>query len=118
MFWFYEGRKNRLGRKIGIEIYPNSFEKGLTIWHCGGIVVHPDVKVGENCILHGGNCIGNKGTLDVYPVLGKNVEVGYGATVIGDVYIADNTIIGANAVVVKSVNESGKTVVGIPASQI
>lgn len=116
--WYYEGRKNRLGRKLGIEIYPNCFEKGLSIWHAGGIVVNPSVRVGENCILHGGNCIGNKGMLDVVPKIGKNVEIGYGATVIGDVFIADNTVIGSNAVVTKSVTESGKTVVGIPAKVI
>ena len=118
LFWYYEGRKNRLGRKIGIEIYPNCFEKGLNIWHCGGIVVHPDVRVGENCILHGGNCIGNKGVSDVFPVLGNNVELGYGASIIGDVFVADNTIIGVNAVIVKSISKQGTTVVGVPAHEI
>lgn len=116
--WIYEGKKNRLGRKLGIEIYPNCFGKGLAIWHAGGIVVNPGVRVGENCILHGGNCIGNKGTIDVFPVVGNNVEIGYGAAIIGDVTIADGTVIGANAVVVKSVEDIGKTVVGVPARVI
>ena len=118
MYWIYEGKKNRLGRKIGIEIYPNCFEKGLEIWHAGGIVVNPAVRAGENCVLHGGNCIGNKGSVNVNPVLGDNVDIGYGAAIVGDVYVADNTIIGTNAVVVKSVNEPGRTVVGIPAREI
>lgn len=116
--WYYERKKNKLGRKLGIEIYPNCFEKGLTIWHCGGIVVHPSVRVGQNCVLHGGNCIGNKGTGDVFPQLGDNVDIGYGASIIGGITIANNTVIGANAVVVKSVVESGKTIVGIPAKEI
>ena len=118
LYWVYEGKKNRLGRKLGIEIYPNCFGKGLSIWHTGGIVVNPAVKAGENCTLHGGNCIGNKGSVNVNPVLGDNVDVGYGACIIGDVYVADNTIIGTNAVIVKSVNEAGKTVVGVPAREI
>lgn len=118
LYWYYEGRKNRLGRKLGIEIYPNCFGKGLEIWHAGGIVVNPAVKAGENCILHGGNCIGNKGSVNVNPVLGDNVDIGYGATIIGDVFVADNTIIGTNAVVVKSITEPGKTVVGVPAHKI
>lgn len=118
LYWYYEGKKNRLGRKIGIEIYPNCFGKGLSIWHAGGIVVNSDVRAGENCILHGGNCIGNKGSVNETPVLGNNVDLGYGAAIIGDVYIADYTIIGTNAVVVKSVNEPGKTVVGVPAHEI
>ena len=115
LYWYYEGKKNRLGRTLGIEIYPNCFGKGLQIWHTGGIVVHPDVRVGENCILHGGNCIGNKGQVDVVPQIGNNVDIGYGACIIGNIQIADNTVIGANAVVIKSVNESNETVVGIPA---
>lgn len=117
LYWYYEGKKNRLGRKLGIEIYPNCFGKGLSIWHAGGIVVNPAVKAGENCTLHGGNCIGNKGSINVNPVLGDNVDIGYGAAIVGDVYVADNTVIGANAVVVKSINEAGKTVVGIPARE-
>lgn len=118
LYWYYEGRKNRLGRKLGIEIYPNCFGKGLEIWHAGGIVVNPAVKAGENCVLHGGNCIGNKGSINVNPVLGNNVDIGFGASIVGDVYVADNTVIGANAVVVKSVNERGKIVVGVPAHEI
>lgn len=116
--WYYERKKNKLGRKLGVEIYPNCFGKGLTIWHCGGIVVHPSARVGQNCILHGGNCIGNKGTDDEYPVLGDNVDLGYGASVFGDITIASNTIIGANAVVVKSVMEPGKIIVGVPGKEI
>lgn len=118
LHWIYEGKKNRLGRELGIEIYPNCFGKGLSIWHAGGIVVNPAVRAGENCTLHGGNCIGNKGAVNVNPVLGDNVDIGYGASIIGGVYIADNTTIGTNAVVVKSVNEPGKTVVGVPAHEI
>ena len=118
MHWLYEGKKNRLGRKLGIEIYPNCFGKGLSIWHAGGIVVNHAVKAGENCTLHGGNCIGNKGSVNVNPVLGDHVDIGYGATIVGDVYVADNTVIGTNAVVIKSVNESGTTVVGVPAHEL
>ena len=48
LYWYYEGRKNRLGRKLGIEIYPNCFGKGLEIWHAGGIVVNPgDIIVAD-----------------------------------------------------------------------
>ena len=46
------------------------------------------------------------------------MDIGYGATIIGDVFVADNTIIGTNAVVVKSITEPGKTVVGVPAHKI
>ena len=117
MGFYYERKKNRLGSKLGIEIGPNCFGKGLSIWHYGSIVVNPNVRVGENCVLRGANCIGNNGKIDKNPVLGDNVELGYGAIVIGEVSIASDTIIGANAVVNRSITESG-TYAGIPARKV
>ena len=103
---------------MGIEIGPNCFGKGLQIYHIGSIIVNSGVRAGENCKLHGGNCIGNNGrTLDV-PHLGNNVDIGYGAVIIGPVEITNNVIIGANAVVTTSVLDKGKTCVGIPAKVI
>ena len=114
---YYERRKNLLGAKLGIEIGPNCFGKGLQIWH-GNVVVNASVRAGENCILHGGNCIGNNGKEDVSPRLGDNVDVGYGAVLIGDIHIADNCIIGAKALVNRSFEETGSVIAGIPAKKI
>lgn len=115
---YYERRKNRLGNKLGIEIGPNCFGKGLSIWHIGSIIINPATKVGENCTLHGNNCIGNNGRNQAVPRIGNNVDIGYGAVIIGDIDIADNVIIGANAVVNRSVLEPGSTVAGIPAKRV
>lgn len=49
---------------------------------------------------------------------GDNVEIGVGAKIIGDIYIADGVKIGANAVVVKSCYNKGATLVGIPALEV
>lgn len=76
-------------------------------------------KIGKNCQFHGNNCVGNKGVLDeAAPRLGDNVEIGVGAKIIGDIYIADGVKIGANAVVVKSCYNKGATLVGIPALEV
>ena len=112
---YYEGRKNRLGMKLGIEIGPNCFGKGLNLYHGGSVIINPAVRAGENCSLHGANCIGNNGLTQDVPVLGNDVDVGYGAVIIGGVTIADGVKIGANAVVNRSVLEPGCTVAGIPA---
>lgn len=112
---YYERKKNKLGIRLGIEIAPNCFGKGLQIYHIGSIVVNPAVKAGENVKLHGGNCIGNNGLSDNVPTLGNNVDIGYGAVLIGNIIIADNVKIGANAVVNQSVLEEGCTVAGVPA---
>lgn len=113
--FYYDFRKNRLGNRIGIEIEPNCFGKGLTIFHIGSIIVNPDARIGENCKLHGANCIGNDGKTKGVPRIGNNVDIGYGAVIIGDIEIADNVVIGANAVVNKSILLSGSVVVGVPA---
>lgn len=112
---FYEGKKNRLGMRLGIEIGPNCFGKGLNLYHGGSIIINPAVRAGENCSLHGANCIGNNGELPGVPTLGNGVDIGYGAVIIGDIFIADGVKIGANAVVNKSVKEAGCTVAGVPA---
>ena len=111
---YYERRTNRLGLKLGLEIGPNCFGKGLSIWHAGNIVVNVHARIGENCTLHGGNCIGNTGKDQAVPRIGNNVDIGFGAVIIGDIEIADNVLIGANAVVNKSITEPGSVVVGVP----
>jgi len=51
------------------------------------------------------------------PKLGKRVNVGAGAKLLGGITVGDDAIIGANAVVLHDV-PSGATVVGIPAKPI
>lgn len=118
LYLWYCRRKNSLGIKLGIEIQKNCFDKGLIIYHFGNIVVNPAASIGENCKLHGDNCIGNDGTNETAPRIGNNVDIGVGAKIIGDVYIADNIKIGAGAVVVKSFYEEGITIAGVPARKI
>ena len=54
-------KKNILGMKLGIEITPNFVEKGVKICHQNVII---NGKVGEGCIFHGNNVIGNKRRLN------------------------------------------------------
>ena len=116
---FYKRKKNKLMLKTGIQIFPNVFQAGLKISHLGSIVVGPKVKVGKNCTLHGNNCIGNDGfNNENSPTLGDNVDIGYGAIIVGKITIASNVKIGAGAVVTKSVLEEGVFVAGVPAKII
>ncbi len=114
----YERKKHKLGVKLGFNIPPNSFDKGITIYHTGCVAINTTARIGENCKLHGNNCIGNNGIEDKSPVIGNNVDIGFGAVVIGDITIADNIKIGANAVVNKSFTESGITIAGVPAKRV
>ena len=118
LYVYYRRKKNTLGFRLGIEIWENSFEPGLRIWHAGAIVVNGYAKIGENCQLRGGNCIGNNGESLDAPVIGSNVILGNGAKVIGKVKVADDIVIGAGAVVVKSFEKPGDVIVGVPAKSL
>lgn len=48
------------------------------------------------------------------PIIGNNVFIGTGACILGDISVGDNSIIGANAVVLKSV-PANCSVAGVPA---
>lgn len=115
---YYERKKHNLGNKLGFYIAPNCCEKGLTLFHHGTIIVNPSAKIGENCKFHGNNCVGNNGKTNECPVIGKNVDIGFGAVIIGGIKIADNIKIGANAVVTKSFETPGVTLVGNPAKEV
>lgn len=118
LYFFYCRRKNKLGRKLGIELNEKSFEGGLELFHTFGTVVNGDSRIGKNCKLHGNNCIGNDGYTKKCPRIGNNVRLGVGAKVIGDVELADNITVAAGAVVVHSFLEKGITIGGVPAKKI
>ena len=90
-----------------------NIEGGLLIPHPNGIVIHPDVRIGANCLIFQQVTIGavNGSTP---PMVGGHVDIGAGAKVLGDIQIGDHAKIGANAVVLIDV-PAGKTAVGIPA---
>jgi serine O-acetyltransferase len=88
--------------------------KGLRIHHFGGIIIHPEAVVGEECTLFHGVTIGDLGVRPGAPHIGNRVLIGAGAKVIGAICIGDDSLIGANAVVVSSV-PSGYVAVGVPA---
>lgn len=118
MYFLYRRLKNKLGIKLGIEIQDNCVDRGLKIYHPANIVINGYSKIGKNCKLHGNNCIGNNGKDDKAPVIGDNVRICVGANVIGNVYIADDIIIAAGAVVISSFYEKGITIGGIPAHKL
>ena len=84
---------------------------GLLLPHPNGIVIHPEVKIGPNCLIFQQVTIGSRkgGAL---PVIGGHVDIGAGAKILGKVHIGDHACIGANAVVLKDV-PAGKSAFGI-----
>lgn len=117
MYIYYIKRRNHISKQLGLEIETGNIGKGLMIYHyAGGIVINGNSIIGENCHLHGNNCIGNAGPNNLRcPIIGNNVMIGVGAKIIGNVKIVDNVKIAAGAVVIKDILEEGCTVAGIPA---
>lgn len=83
----------------------------------GGIHIHPDVKIGRNTMIGQCSAIGPRRGEEGVPKIGNNVLIAPGAKILGPVEIGDNAIIGANAVVLKSIPPHS-VVAGIPARVI
>lgn len=116
---YYDRRRlKKAGMRLGFSIPPNVFGPGLSIAHYGTIVVNENSRVGKNCRIQEMVCIGATNGSEKAPVIGDNCFLGTGAKVIGEITIADNVAIGANAVVCKSIEEPGTTWGGVPAKKI
>lgn len=108
---------NKYKVKYGIEIEPTTnIGYGLTIPHCGGIVIGGDCRIGKNCTILQGVTIGSNLFKDRYRLatIGDNVLIGAGSKIIGPINIGDNVTIGANSVVTKDI-PSGAVIGGNPA---
>lgn len=110
-------KKNKLGAVLGIEIAPNCIGSDVRICHQNVII---NGHVGDGCVFHGNNVIGNKrtGAKQEVPTIGNNVDIGVGAIVIGGIEIADGCVIGAGAVVTKPFLVPGTVIAGVPAKEI
>lgn len=114
---FHLRRVNIIGGKLGYFISPGVLGKNVVLYH-RDVIINLHSVIGDGCIFHGDNCVGNNGKNNDCPELGKKVELGIGAKVIGGIHLADNIIVGANSVVTKSFDEAGITIAGIPAKKI
>lgn len=83
---------------------------GLLLPHPNGIVIHPEAKVGVNCLIFHQVTIGARNRSGL-PVIGGHVDIGAGAKVLGPIRIGNHAAVGANAVVTKDV-EDGVSVIG------
>lgn len=90
--------------------------EGCVFQHNGlGVVVSEHAILGERCMVYQHVTIGalEDGSKEV-PIIGNDVVIGAGATLLGPIKIGDGVKIGAGSVVLKDVPE-GATAVGVPA---
>lgn len=108
----------RYGNRHKIHIPINTFDCGLKIMHLGPILVNGRVKGGKNISLHINTSIVAGGSNDGTPTLEDGIVVGVGAVILGNIHLAKNIAVGANAVVNKNFQEGNIAIAGIPARKI
>lgn len=82
--------------------------------HREPIIINGGARIGSNCRIHiGVNNGTSKGNNCEAPNIGNNVYLAPGAKLFGPISVADKCVIEANAVVNKSSEIEGATLVGI-----
>lgn len=113
-------RFRHLQERCGMELNQHTeIGFGLRLPHKGGIIIHPEAKIGNNCEIMQGVTIGNNimKSRDDVAEIGDEVLLCAGAKIIGKVKIGNTVIVGANAVVTHDV-EDYMIVGGVPAREI
>lgn len=114
---FFRYFLRRIQLRYCLQIPINAFGKGLKIMHLGPILVNGNTKVGEHCSIHiFTSLVSKRGSGS--PTLGNGIVIGVGASVVGNVKIADNVVIGANSVVTHDVTEPDIAIAGAPAKKV
>lgn len=86
-------------------------EADINFPHPIGIVIGEGAKIGKNCTIYQNVTIGRKNKdLPEYPTIKDNVVIYCNSTIIGNIEIGENSIIGCNTVVLSSVNSNSKCV--------
>jgi len=102
-----------------IEIYYSAkIGTNLKIVHGLGLVIGARVVIKDNVDIYQGVTIGDKASGDnLRPIIENNVKIYTGANVLGGCIIGENSIIGANSLVLKSFPPNS-IIAGIPAKII
>lgn len=100
---------------LGIDV-PDTVRMGknVVVWHGVGLIIHPKAVIGDNVIVRHNTTIGNARHGGGAPIIRNGVDIGANVVIIGEIEIGDCAVIGAGAVVTKSVPPYA-VVVGNPA---
>lgn len=110
LMWLYNVRVSACYLSPSSRIGP-----GLSLPHAAAVVVGDGVVAGRDLQLYQSVTLGQRGTQ--YPCIGDGVTIFAGACVLGPLQVGDHAIVGANAVVLRSVSPRS-TVAGVPAQEL
>lgn len=100
----------------GIEIHPGAkIGRRFFIDHGLGVVIGETAEVGDDVTIYHGVTLGGTSPNKEkrHPTIGNNVVIGAGAKILGAITIGENSRVGGNAVVVRTV-PANSVVVGVP----
>ena len=125
--WLYERNIPLLPRLLQYMIffmfnsyipYQTKIGSGTRVGHRGiGVVINKDSVIGSDVLIRAHVTIGKKYSGGKAPVIGDGVELGDGSKILGDIFVGKNSVVGANAVVVKNV-PADAVAIGVPAKII
>lgn len=101
----------------GIDIdFRCKIDSGVILIHGVGIVIGNGVEIKSGSIIYHQVTLGIKGSgiNDGFPKIGKNVVLGAGSKLLGNIVIGDDCIIGPNVVLMDNVDKN--TIVKVPKS--
>lgn len=102
----------------GVEIHPGAtIGRRMFIDHGMGVVIGETAVVGDDVLIYHGVTLGGRSSKRVkrHPTIGDRVVIGTGAAVLGNIKIGADSVIGAQAVVVRDA-PAGSQLTGIPAT--
>ena len=116
-FWL----QSQASASFGVDIHPAAtIGKAIMLDHATGIVIGETAVVGDGCSLLHGVTLGGTGKSkgkDRHPKVGKDVLIGAGTSVLGNISIGDGAKVGAGSVVLQPIPH-GATAVGAPAKVV
>lgn len=95
-----------------------------------GVVINPGTVIGKNCIINTCSSLDHDNLLEDYVHISPGAHLAgtvsvkegtwicTGATIINNITIAQNNVIGAGSVVIKDINEENGTYVGVPVKML
>ncbi len=103
----------------GCEIYYSSqIGNNFLLVHGLGVVIGSGVRIGNNVTVYQNVTLGTKyDTSKEKCTIGNDVIIYAGAKILGNVKISNNSVIGANSVILKDVGE-GEIFAGVPGEKI
>lgn len=117
-FAFY--LQSQSSRVFGVDIHPAArIGSGIMLDHATGIVIGETAEVGDMSSLLHGVTLGGSGKEggDRHPKVGRNVMIGAGAKILGNIHIGHCARVAAGSVVLKDVPPN-TTVAGVPAKVV